>query len=223
MTRPAVVLLSGGLDSATTAAIARRDGFEIYGLTFDYGQRHRAEIIAAMEMGEQLGMREHVVMTIDLRVFGGSALTGDLEIPRGRTLEEIGQGIPPTYVPARNTIFLSYALAWAEVMGARDIFIGANCRDGSGYPDCRPSYLNAWERMANLAISHGNISIHAPLIYMDKADIIRTGSALGVDFSLTSSCYEPTDDGACGLCDACTLRRQGFQESGMIDPIRYRL
>jgi 7-cyano-7-deazaguanine synthase len=224
---PAVVLLSGGLDSTTAAAIARHEGFALYGLTFDYGQRHRVEIEAARRIGAMLGVREHVVIDIDLRRFGGSALTSEIEVPKARTLDEIGHGIPVTYVPARNTIFLSFALAWAEVLEARDIFIGVNVLDASGYPDCRAEYIAAYERMANLAtkaaVEGRAITIHTPLIKMTKADIIRNGRTLGVDYSLTSSCYEPSDDGeACGACDACLLRLKGFRESGTTDPIRYR-
>jgi 7-cyano-7-deazaguanine synthase len=225
--RTTVVLLSGGLDSTTAAAIARHEGFVLYGLTFDYGQRHRLEIEAARRIAATLGVKEHVVIDIDLRRFGGSALTSEIAVPKARTLDEIGRGIPVTYVPARNTIFLSFALAWAEVVEARDIFIGVNVLDASGYPDCRAEYIVAYERMANLAtkaaVEGKAITIHTPLIKMTKAEIIRTGRALGVDYSLTSSCYEPSDDGeACGTCDSCLLRLKGFRESGTTDPIQYR-
>lgn len=227
MDRPAVVLLSGGLDSTTAAAVACHDGFALYALTFDYGQRHRVEIEKAQAVGKSLSVTQHIIVPIDLRRFGGSALTSDIAVPKSRSLDEIGQGIPVTYVPARNTIFLSFALAWSEVLEARDIFIGVNVLDASGYPDCRPEYIAAYERMANLATKAGvegkGITIHAPLIMMTKAEIIRTGRALGVDYSLTSSCYEPSDTGeACGACDACRLRLKGFRENGTTDPIRYR-
>ena len=223
----AVVLLSGGLDSTTTAAVARREGFKLYALTFDYGQRHRIEIERALDVGRSLGAKEHVVVPIDLRRFGGSALTSDIPVPKARSLAEIGQGIPVTYVPARNTIFLSFALAWAEVLEAHDIFIGVNVLDASGYPDCRAAYIAAYERMANLATKAGvegrGVTIHTPLIEMTKVEIIRTGRALGVDYSITSSCYEPSSTGeACGVCDACQLRLKGFRESGGTDPIQYR-
>jgi 7-cyano-7-deazaguanine synthase len=225
--RKAVVLLSGGLDSTTAAAVARSRGFALYALTFDYGQRHRIEIQRALDVGRSIGVKEHVVVPVDLRRFGGSALTSDIPVPKSRSFAEIGHGIPVTYVPARNTIFLSFALAWAEVLEGRDIFIGVNVLDASGYPDCRPEYIAAYEHMANLATKAGveghRITIHTPLIKMTKADIIRTGLALGVDYSLTSSCYEPSVDGeACGMCDACLLRLKGFRESGVRDPIPYR-
>jgi 7-cyano-7-deazaguanine synthase len=227
MDRPAVVLLSGGLDSTTAAAVARDQGFTLWALTFDYGQRHRIEIKKALDVGRSIGVKDHSVIPVDLRRFGGSALTSDIPVPKSRSLEEIGDGIPVTYVPARNTIFLSFALAWAEILEARDIFIGVNVLDASGYPDCRAEYIAAYERMANLATKAGveghRITIHTPLIKMTKAEIIRTGQALGIDYSLTTSCYEPSDDGeACGACDACLLRLKGFRESGMSDPIRYR-
>lgn len=226
--RKAVVLMSGGLDSTTVAAIAKDRGFALYALTFDYGQRHRIEIQKALDVGRNIGVKEHVVVPVDLRRFGGSALTSDIPVPKSRSLDEIAHGIPVTYVPARNTIFLSFALAWAEVLEARDIFIGINILDASGYPDCRPAYIAAYERMANLATKAGvegsAITFHAPLIKMTKAEIIGTGRALGVDYSLTSSCYEPSAEGeACGTCDACLLRLKGFQESGTTDPIRYRI
>lgn len=218
-----VVLLSGGLDSATTLALALRDGFAAHALSFKYGQRHKLELEAAKRIAAALGAREHRIATIDLRVFGGSALTGDIDVPKNR---ETNNEIPVTYVPARNTIFLSYALAWCEVLGAADIFIGANAIDYSGYPDCRPEFIAAFEQLAGLATKAGvegtRFHIHAPLIAMSKADIIRKGTELGVDFALTHSCYDPTAEGAaCGECDSCRLRRAGFREAGLVDPIRY--
>jgi 7-cyano-7-deazaguanine synthase len=227
MDRKAVIVLSGGLDSTTVGAIARDEGFVLYALTFDYGQRHRIEIDSARRVAAHLGVIEHVVIQIDLRRFGGSALTSDLDVPKARSFDEIGHGIPVTYVPARNTIFLSFALAWAEVLEARDIFIGVNVLDASGYPDCRPEYVEAYERLANLATRAGvdgeRLTIHTPLIKLSKAEIIRRGLGLGVNYSLTSSCYEPSPNGeACGACDACLLRLKGFQESGIFDPIRYQ-
>jgi len=225
--KPAVVLLSGGLDSATTLAIARSQGYEAYALSFAYGQRHSRELDSASRVAAALGAKDRLVLTLDLRAIGGSALTGDLAVPKSRTAGEIGAGIPVTYVPARNTIFLAHALAWAEVLGAEDVFFGANVMDYSGYPDCRPEYLQAFERLADLATKAGvegksRFRIHAPLIRMTKAEIIRTGHALGVDFSLTWSCYEPTADGRpCGLCDSCTLRKKGFAEAGLTDPLCY--
>ncbi len=226
-TPKAVVLLSGGMDSATAAAVALDRGFEVYALSFRYGQRHARELEAAKRVAERLGLRRHVVLDIDLRAFGGSALTGDLEVPKDMPLERIGSTIPATYVPARNTIFLSFALGWAETLGAADIFIGANALDYSGYPDCRPEYIEAFERMANLAtragVEGGHLRIHAPLISLSKAEIIRLGSGLGVEFDLTWSCYDPTPEGAaCGRCESCTLRRKGFREAGVADPTRYR-
>jgi len=225
--KPAVVLLSGGLDSATTLAIARSQGYEAYALSFAYGQRHSRELDSASRVAAALGARNRLVLTLDLRAIGGSALTGDLAVPKSRTAGEIGVGIPVTYVPARNTIFLAHALAWAEVLGAEDVFFGANVMDYSGYPDCRPEYLQAFERLADLATKAGvegksRFRVHAPLIRMTKAEIIRTGHTLGVDFSLTWSCYEPTADGRpCGLCDSCTLRKKGFAEAGLTDPLCY--
>jgi 7-cyano-7-deazaguanine synthase len=224
----AVVLLSGGLDSTTTLAIAKHEGFEPYALTVDYGQRARAEIDAARRVAAQLGAVEHVVATTDLRVFGGSALTSDLPIPRGRSIVAMTSEIPVTYVPARNTIMLSFALAWADVLRAAVIYPGANAADRGGYPDCRPEYMGAFERMANLAIKaavegHVTITVRTPLIQCTKADIVRRGLALGVDYSLTVSCYEPTGLGeACGRCDPCLLRRAGFRDAGADDPTRYR-
>jgi 7-cyano-7-deazaguanine synthase len=226
--KKAVVLLSGGLDSATALAIARSEGFDPHAMTFRYGQRHEVEIEAARRVAAHFGVRQHVTVQFDLRQFGGSALTGDLAVPKGRAPEEMGQGIPVTYVPARNTIFLSFALAWAEVLGSSDIFLGVNILDYSGYPDCRPEYIAAYERMANLATRAGvegrqRLTIHTPLIRLTKAKIIRRGLDLGVDYTLTSSCYDPSPAGeACGQCDACLLRLKGFAENGVPDPIRYR-
>jgi 7-cyano-7-deazaguanine synthase len=225
--RPAVVLLSGGLDSATTLAIAKEQGFLLQALSFRYGQRHQVEISAARRVATAIGVERHAVVDIDLRQFGGSALTADIPVPKARGHEEIGQGIPITYVPARNTIFLSYALALAEVRGSSDIFIGVNELDYSGYPDCRPEYIAAFQQMAALATKAGvegrGLTIHTPLINLSKADIIRRGQELGVDFVLTLSCYDPTRDGvACGQCDACLLRLRGFAEVGIADPAYYR-
>ncbi|MBA2734947.1 MAG: 7-cyano-7-deazaguanine synthase QueC [Acidobacteria bacterium] len=226
--RKAVVLLSGGLDSTTVLAIARSEGYEVYALTFHYGQRHEAEIEAARRIATLSGVAEHVVAEIDLRAFGGSALTADIEVPKGRAAEEMAKGIPVTYVPARNTIFLSFALAWAEVVGASNIFIGVNALDYSGYPDCRPEYIEAFQRMADLATKAGveerqELVIHTPLINLTKAQIVMKGIELGVDYSLTVTCYDPSKDGAaCGQCDACLLRLKGFAENEMSDPARYR-
>ncbi len=219
-----MVLLSGGMDSATTAAVAKSRGFEVYGLSFRYGQRHAIELEAARRVAAQLQLAQHVVLQIDLGTFGGSALTSDLAVPKDTPLERIGTGIPVTYVPARNTIFLAFALGWAEAIGARDIFIGANALDYSGYPDCRPEYLAAFERMANLATRAGvegdRIRLHAPLIALSKRDIVLQGLSLGVDFGLTSTCYDPDAEGtACGRCDACILRQKGFREAGVEDPV----
>jgi 7-cyano-7-deazaguanine synthase len=226
MDRPrAVVLLSGGLDSTTACAVARTEGFECHALSFDYGQRHDRELEAARRVATALGVKEHLVLRLDLRAIGGSALTADIPVPKGRSLEAGGGGIPVTYVPARNTIFLSHALAWAEVLESQDIFVGVNALDYSGYPDCRPEYIDAFERMANLATKAGvegrsRLRIHAPLIHLSKAQIIRRGIELGVDFALTWSCYEPQPDGrACGLCDSCLLRHKGFAEAGLRDPV----
>jgi 7-cyano-7-deazaguanine synthase len=230
MTKPkAVVLLSGGMDSATTAAIAINQGFDLHALTFRYGQRHAAELEASRRVAERLGIRRHVILDIDLRAFGGSALTGNLEVPKDTPLEEIGQRIPPPYVPARNTIFLSFALGWAEVLGASDIFMGANAMDYSGYPDCRPEYIRAFQDMANLATRAGveegrRMAIHTPLITLSKREIIERGVALDVDYAITLTCYDPSSDGAaCGRCDACLLRLKGFRESGMEDPAMYQV
>jgi 7-cyano-7-deazaguanine synthase len=222
-----VVLLSGGLDSATTLAVALSEGFDAYALTFRYGQRHEAEVGAARRVAERAGVARHIFIDIDLRLFGDSALTADIAIPKGRDLENIGHGIPVTYVPARNTIFLSYALAWAEVLGSQDIFIGVNALDYSGYPDCRPEYIEAYHRMANLATKAGvegrHLTIHTPLIQLTKAQIIRRGLELGVDYALTLTCYDPSPAAeACGQCDACVLRLKGFAENGIRDPARYR-
>jgi 7-cyano-7-deazaguanine synthase len=221
----AVVLVSGGLDSATTLAVSIREGFASYALSFEYGQRHGVELEAARRVAQFLGVREHRIANIDLRAFGGSALTGDIAVPKNREPDSEGE-IPITYVPARNTIFLSYALAWCEVLGVADIFIGANAIDYSGYPDCRPDFISAFEQMANLATKAGvqgtRFQIHAPLISLSKAEIIRKGMELGVDFSLTHSCYDPGGDGvACGECDSCRLRLEGFRAAGLVDPIRY--
>jgi 7-cyano-7-deazaguanine synthase len=222
----AVVLLSGGLDSATVLAIARAKGHEPYALSFRYGQRHERELDAAKQVAQSLGAVEHRIAQIDLRIFAGSALTSEIEVPKARTAAEMASGIPVTYVPARNTIFLSYALAWAEVLGARDIFIGANAVDYSGYPDCRPEFIRAFEQLANLATRAGvegaAFAIHAPLLALSKAEIIQRGMSLGVDYSLTHSCYDPAHDGrACGACDSCQLRLNGFREAGLTDPISY--
>jgi 7-cyano-7-deazaguanine synthase len=227
MTRTAVVLLSGGLDSATVLAIARSEGFEIVALSFRYGQRHGAEIVAAQSIAKRAGVIRHVIVDIDLRVFGASALTSDLAVPKGRSASEIAHGIPITYVPARNTIFLSYALALAEVSDASDIFLGVNALDYSGYPDCRPEYIHAFEQMANLATRAGvegrHLTIHAPLLQLTKGEIVARGRTLGVDHALTLSCYDPDASGAaCGECDACQLRLKGFAEAGVSDPARYR-
>lgn len=225
---PAVVLLSGGLDSTTVLAIAKCEGFEPYALTFRYGQRHEAEIEAARRVASTLGVAEHVVAQIDLRMFGGSALTSEVAVPKDRPIDEMSDGIPVTYVPARNTIFLSFALAWAEVLGASDVFIGVNALDYSGYPDCRPEYITAYERMANLATKAGvegrqALRIHTPLIQLTKAQIIQRGLGLGIDYALTVTCYEPSSVGdACGRCDACRLRLKGFAENGLGDPAPYQ-
>lgn len=223
----AVVLLSGGLDSTTTLAVARRDASDVHALTFRYGQRHEIEVDAARRVATALGVRDHVVADIDLRTFGGSALTSDAAIPKDRHVDAIRHGVPITYVPARNTIFLSFGLAWAEVLNANDIYVGVNAVDYSGYPDCRPEYIAAYQRMADLATRAGiegrGPQIRTPLIALSKAEIIRLGTSLGVDYSLTTSCYDPTVHGvACGHCDSCRLRLKGFADAGMKDPIRYR-
>lgn len=223
----AVVLSSGGIDSTTILAIARSEGYELFSLTFDYGQRHRHELEAAERVGRFFQVSRRLVLTIDLRAIGGSALTDAIAVPKDRGEEMTRGPIPVTYVPARNTIFLSYALAWAEVLGATDIFIGVNAVDYSGYPDCRPEFITAFENMANLATKaavegQGKLSIRTPLISLSKAEIIRTGIRLGVDYSLTHSCYDPSFEGlACGACDSCILRRRGFREAGVPDPTIY--
>jgi len=225
--RRAVVLVSGGLDSATVLAIAKSQGFTPYALTFDYGQRHRFELEAARRVCEASGVARQVVLNIDLRPFGGSALTSDLEVPKDRNAAELTTGIPITYVPARNTVFLSLALGWAEVLGAADIFIGVNAVDYSGYPDCRPEFIASFEQTAMLATKAGvegttHWKIHAPLIELTKAEIIQTGHRLGVDYSLTHSCYDPAPDGrSCGRCDTCQLRLKGFADAGLADPVPY--
>jgi 7-cyano-7-deazaguanine synthase len=225
--KKAVVLLSGGIDSTTALAIARKEGFDLYAISFDYGQRHAYELKAARRVAEAMGVKQHIIISFDLRAIGGSALTDDIDVPKRRNEEEMGRDVPVTYVPARNTVFLSFALGWAEVLGVFDIFFGANVIDYSGYVDCRPEYLRAYETMANLATKagvegRGKFTIHAPLIEMTKAEIIRTGIALGVDYSLTHSCYDPTEDGlACGECDSCILRKKGFREAGVPDPTKY--
>jgi 7-cyano-7-deazaguanine synthase len=226
--KKAIVLLSGGLDSATTLAMALAEGLDVHAISFRYGQRHAVELASAARVAAAAGLREHRVVHIDLSQFGGSALTSDLAVPKERTAEQMSEGIPITYVPARNTVFLSLALAWAEVLPAADIFIGVNAVDYSGYPDCRPEYIAAFERLANLATKAGveatsHFRIHVPLIAMTKADIIRKGLDLGVDYSLTTSCYapDPLTGRACGACDACSLRLAGFREVGVSDPIEY--
>ena len=228
MGKKAVVLLSGGIDSATIMAMVKKEGFEIYALSFRYGQRHSLELKKAKELAKYFNARDHLVITLDLTKIGGSALIGRSSLlPKGRSLEEIKRGIPVSYVPARNTIFLSYALAWAEVINTGDIFIGVNTIDFSGYPDCRPEYIQAFERLADLATKAGvegklHFRIHTPLINLSKAEIIKKGIELGVDYSLTHSCYDPLEDGrACGECDSCKLRLKGFKEAGIKDPISY--
>lgn len=227
MPKKAVVLFSGGLDSTTVLAIARDEGYDTYAMSFRYGQRHTVELQCAENVARVLGVKQHIVVDIDLRTFGSSALTADIEVPKDRSEDEMGNGIPITYVPARNTIFLSYALAWAEVLTADTIFIGANAIDYSGYPDCRPEYIDAYQTMANFATQASvegktKLKIHAPLIDKTKAEIIQIGTALGVDYSLTLSCYDPDAVGrACGGCDSCLLRKRGFEEAGVPDPTRY--
>jgi len=225
--KKAVILLSGGLDSTTTLVIAQNSGFKLFGLTFRYGQRHKFEIVAAQKIAQAYNLADHKITEIDLRTFGGSALTDDLDVPKDRNNGTMNKSIPITYVPARNTIFLSFALAWAEVLGANDIFLGVNSMDYSGYPDCRPEYIQSFANMANLATKAGvegkqSIKIQTPLINMTKKEIIKKGLKLGVDYSLTHSCYDPEKDGiSCGRCDACQIRLRGFQEAGIPDPINY--
>ncbi|MBU3947187.1 MAG: 7-cyano-7-deazaguanine synthase QueC [Proteobacteria bacterium] len=227
MRKKAIILLSGGLDSTTVMAIAKHEGFDLYSMSFFYGQRHSYELNAAKKVAEVFNVKKHLVINIDLNKIGGSALTADIKVPKSRSFNSIKKGIPVTYVPARNTIFLSHALAWAEVIKCFDIFIGVNAIDFSGYPDCRPEFINAFEHMANLATKAGvegkmRINIQTPLIKMTKAQIINKGIELGVDYSLTHSCYDPEADGsACGFCDSCFLRKKGFDEAGLIDPVRY--
>ncbi len=224
-----MLLLSGGLDSSTTGAIAKADGFELFALSVQYGQRHQWELAAAQRVAQHLHLREHRVVGVDLGGIGGSALTAEIAVPKGRSAEEMGHGIPVTYVPARNTVLLSLALAFAETHQTGNIFLGVNAIDYSGYPDCRPEYIAAFERLANLATKAGvegelEFKIHTPLIKMTKADIIRRGTELGVDFSLTHSCYDPDSNGkSCGRCDACLLRRKGFADAGLVDPISYQI
>ncbi|MDQ6760438.1 MAG: 7-cyano-7-deazaguanine synthase QueC [Acidobacteriota bacterium] len=221
--KPAICLLSGGLDSATCLAIARRDGFNCFALSFDYGQRHRIELDSAVKVASAMEVEHHLIMPLSFRSFGGSALTSDIEVPK----DGLSQGIPVTYVPARNTVFLSFALAWAEVLNASDIFVGVNAIDYSGYPDCRPEYIHAFEDMANLATKAGvegrtRIRLHTPLIALSKREIVDLAQSLGIDFSLTHSCYDPDEQGsACGLCDSCRLRRKGFHDAGVLDPTEY--
>ncbi|MDQ2946784.1 MAG: 7-cyano-7-deazaguanine synthase QueC [Acidobacteriota bacterium] len=221
--KPAVCLLSGGLDSTTCLAIARRDGYRCFALSFDYGQRHRIELDAATRVASAIGAERHLIVPVNLRLFGGSALTSDVPVPK----DGIEEGIPITYVPARNTVFLSFALAWAEVLNASDIFIGVNAIDYSGYPDCRPEYIQAFQTMANLATKagvegHTSMHIHTPLITLSKREIVELAQSLAVDFRLTHSCYDPDEQGAaCGLCDSCRLRRKGFADAGIVDPIEY--
>lgn len=233
MSQRAVLLLSGGLDSATTGAIARQQGFDLFALSVDYGQRHRFELEAARRVGRSLGVLKHVTLAVDLGQIGGSALTGPLEVPKGRSADEMGSGIPVTYVPARNTVFLALALGYAETLAAADLFLGVNAVDYSGYPDCRPEFIAAFERLANLATKAGveatsgggigRFTIHTPLITWSKAEIIRQGTSLGVDYSLTHSCYDPDSAGtSCGRCDACLLRLRGFAEAGLSDPLKYQ-
>ncbi len=227
MNKKAVVLLSGGLDSTTVLAIAKSEGYQVYALSFSYGQRHNIELEKAKKIAAHFQVTDHAIISIDLRRIGGSALTSDIEVPKERSLSEMEKSIPVTYVPARNTIFLSFALGWAETLGISDIFIGVNALDYSGYPDCRPEYIAAFEHLANLATSAGvenrlSFHIHTPLINLTKAEIIKQGLSLGVDYSLTHSCYDPSPEGkACGRCDSCLLRLKGFQETNVQDPISY--
>ncbi|MBI1930010.1 7-cyano-7-deazaguanine synthase QueC [Candidatus Poribacteria bacterium] len=228
MEKKAVVLLSGGIDSTTTLAIAQSQGYDVYAMSFRYGQRHALELERAKHIAQKMAVKKHIIVDIDLRAFGGSALTDDIDVPKERSEQEIGTGIPVTYVPGRNTIFLSFALAWAETLGIDTIFMGVNALDYSGYPDCRPEYIEAYQRMANLATKAGvegktQLQIQTPLISMTKAQIIRKGTELGVDYGLTLSCYEPDEQGrACGLCDSCLLRKKGFKEADITDPTVYR-
>jgi 7-cyano-7-deazaguanine synthase len=225
MTRPAICLLSGGLDSSTCLGVARRQGFDCYALSFDYGQRHRVELESAARVAAHFHAKEHRVVRIDLRAFGASALTADIDVPKQRSPTEMAHGIPITYVPARNTIFLAYALAWAEVLESSDVFIGVNAIDYSGYPDCRPEFIEAFERMANVATKAAvegrtHLRIHAPLSALDKAGIVRLGAELGLDFALTHSCYDPGEGGRpCHECDSCLLRKKGFEQAGIVDPL----
>ncbi len=225
---PAVLLLSGGLDSATVLAWATRAGYAVHALSFRYGQRHQLELERARALAARWNVAQHVVCDIDLRPFGGSALTGDIAVPKDRDAQAMATGIPVTYVPARNTIFLSFAMAWAEVLGAQDVFIGVNALDYSGYPDCRPEFIEAFERLANLATRTGvegttRLTVHTPLMQLTKREIIELGRSLGVDYGMTSSCYDPSPDGAaCGHCDACQLRQRGFEQAGLADPTIYR-
>jgi 7-cyano-7-deazaguanine synthase len=226
--KKAVVLLSGGLDSTTVLAIANKQGYETYALSFDYGQNHKVELEAAARVAKLLAAKQHIIARVDLRTFGGSALTTDTPVPKNRTEEAIGHGVPSTYVPARNTVFLSLALAWAETLSATDIFIGVNALDYSGYPDCRPEFIEAFEKMANLGTKIGTegaqIKIQTPLISMTKKQIVETGISLGIDYGITITCYDPSPSGeACGACDACLLRIKGFAEAGVPDPTRYRI
>ena len=228
MAKKAVVLLSGGVDSTTVLAIAQSQGYDVYTMSFRYGQRHALELDRAKQISEKMGAKKHVIVNIDLRAFGGSALTDDIDVPKERSDQEIGTGIPITYVPARNTIFLSFALAWAETLEIDTIFMGVNALDYSGYPDCRPEYIEAYQQMANLATKAGvegttQLKIETPLISMTKAQIIQKGAELGVDYGLTLSCYDPDPQGrACGACDSCLLRTKGFEEAGIVDPSLYR-
>ena len=225
MKKKAVILSSGGLDSTTAMAVAANEGYEIYSLSFNYGQRHAVELKAAQKVAEAFHVSKHLILNLDLAKIGGSALTDDIEVPKNRSENEMQKEIPVTYVPARNTIFLSYALAWAEVVGAKDIFIGVNAIDYSGYPDCRPEFINAFEYMANLATKAGvqgrlKLKIRTPLIRLTKAEIIKKGIELGVDYAITHSCYDPSPEGrACGKCDSCVLRKKGFEEAGIPDPL----
>jgi 7-cyano-7-deazaguanine synthase len=221
----AVVLLSGGLDSTTALAIAQAEGYDVFAISFRYGQRHKIELDSARRVAERMRVLKHIVVDIDLRQFGGSALTDEIDVPKGRTVSVMAEGVPITYVPARNTVFLSFALAWSETLGSKDIFLGVNALDFSGYPDCRPEFIDAYERMANLATKAGieggqRLKLHTPLISLTKAQIITRGTELGVDYSMTSSCYDPSATGApCGGCDSCLLRKKGFAELNRIDPL----